>query len=185
MEDKSMKGRISTLLAIAAVSMISLFFSVDSKAQYRMSYEIGAGSSMFTSKDKSEPGFTFFNEIRFYTGKWVDLGIRLEDNFSWGRKSESNANFNDNALGLKGVANFNCAFASDFNPYIGVEVGGSVMHHQDLDKKNTICYTDLVVGPRIGIEIKHHLRLGASYQYNFFHERFSYVGFNVSWSFEI
>ena len=181
-----MKRTLHIISAIFAVMVISMAFANKAKAQYRISYEIGIGGAAYLQNgDKTDPGYTIFNEVRFYTGKWVDLGIRLEDNFACRHRSAKDPNFNDNALSLLGVADFNFAFAEKVNPYIGVEFGGSMMHHQDLDFRYTLCYTDLAVGPRVGLELGHHFKLAANYRFSVFHERFSYLGFTVSWSFEI
>ena len=174
----------------AAAVVIALLFSIalsgSLKAQYRISYEIGGGLSYYTiGEPKAEPGYTIFNEVRFYTGPKLDLGFRIEDNFAMCHKNENKSNFNDNAFSILAVADYNFAFRGDFNPYVGVEFGGSMMHHQDLDKRYTICYTDLAVGPRIGIEIIHHVKLAAEYRYNIFHDRYSYIGATLSWSLEI
>ena len=181
-----MKNSLHRAAAIFLSFVLSLVLSNSVKAQYRMSYEIGGGISHYANcDDKAEPGYTFFNEVRFYTGPRLDLGARIEDNFAWSHNSENKANFNDNSISLLAVVDYNFAFMGDFNPYAGVEFGGSMMHHQDLDNPHTVCYTDVTVGPRIGVEVIHHVKLAAEYRYNFFHDRFSYIGATLSWSFEM
>jgi len=173
------------IFVIIAAAVISALVSFEAKAQYSRTFELGGGMTAYTVDDKVDPGYTVFGEMRFYTGPKFDLGFRIEDNFAWNVVQDEISDFRDNSFSILGVMDYNFAYSGTFNPYVGVELGGSMMHNQNFDRGNTLCYTDLVVGPRIGFELAHHVRLAATYRYNFFHKRYSYYGFTLSWSFEI